>query len=429
MRRVLAGVVAAAIALSAVPGFAQEKLTVWWVKGFYKSEDDALYEAIKKFEAEDRRQGRPVAVCGAGHDRRRRWPRSTPARRRTCLFRYIRLPDCRQVGLRRQARGHLGHHRADERPLRAGHHRDHLPLQRQDQEEGLLRLPDEAADHAHPVLEGHAGAGRASRRATFPKTWKEYWSFWCDKVQPANRKRHGPARLRHRPADGRRLDRLLLLVPDLRRCLQRQAGRRRWQAPGRRSQGEAGPGRGAADYAAPYTKGCTPPSSTSWKDPDNNVAFHNKTTVMTHNATISIAAKWLDDANNEALTPEERAAGRKNYDELIATSGFPKKPDGTTDDLPRGGQDRRDLRRGQEQGAGEGVRGLPVRGREPASLRRGLAGPLVPGDQGQQESPFWQADRIARPSTTSSRPARCRSSSPRTTSSPSSTTRTCGPRR
>ena len=30
---------------------AQEKLTVWWVKGFYKAEDDALFEAIKKFEA------------------------------------------------------------------------------------------------------------------------------------------------------------------------------------------------------------------------------------------------------------------------------------------------------------------------------------------------------------------------------------------
>ena len=53
MRRVLAGVVAGAaalaIALSAAPGFAQEKLTVWWVKGFYKSEDDALYAAIKKY--------------------------------------------------------------------------------------------------------------------------------------------------------------------------------------------------------------------------------------------------------------------------------------------------------------------------------------------------------------------------------------------
>ena len=50
MRRVLAGAAALVIALSAAPGFAQEKLTVWWVKGFYKSEDDALYAAIKKYE-------------------------------------------------------------------------------------------------------------------------------------------------------------------------------------------------------------------------------------------------------------------------------------------------------------------------------------------------------------------------------------------
>ena len=50
---------------------------------------------------------------------------------------------------------------------------------------------------------------------------------------------------------------------------------------------------------------------------------------MTHNYTISIAAKWLDDANNESLTAEQRAAGRKAYDELIATAGFPNKPDGS----------------------------------------------------------------------------------------------------
>ncbi len=42
----------AALGLVAGPAVAQEKqLTVWWVKGFYKSEDDALFEAIKKFEA------------------------------------------------------------------------------------------------------------------------------------------------------------------------------------------------------------------------------------------------------------------------------------------------------------------------------------------------------------------------------------------
>jgi multiple sugar transport system substrate-binding protein len=50
---------------------------------------------------------------------------------------------------------------------------------------------------------------------------------------------------------------------------------------------------------------------------------------MTHNATISIAAKWLDDANNAALTPEQRAQAKKNYTELIRTAGFPSKPDGT----------------------------------------------------------------------------------------------------
>src|SRR6202023_1561425 len=84
------------------------------------------------------------------------------------------------------------------------------------------------------------------------------------------------------------------------------------------------------DYTDVYSKGCTPPSSTSWKDPDNNVAFHNKTTVLTHNATISIAAKWLDDANNEQLSAEQRAQARRNYNEFIRTAGFPTKPDGTS---------------------------------------------------------------------------------------------------
>ena len=83
------------------------------------------------------------------------------------------------------------------------------------------------------------------------------------------------------------------------------------------------------DYTAIRTRGCAPPSSTSWKDPDNNVSFHNKTILLTHNRSISIAAKWLDDANNAALTPEQRAQAKKNYDELIGTAGFPSRPDGS----------------------------------------------------------------------------------------------------
>ncbi len=186
-----AALVAAGMLAAAAPVAAQEKLTVWWVKGFYKSEDDALFAAIKKFEDKTRRQGRAVAVPGAGHDpedgggaRRRH-----AARRRLC--RRLRLPGRRQVGVRRQARGHHGHHHADEGRVPQEHRRDDLPLQRQDQEEGVLRVPAEAADDAHPVLEGHAGATRATRSPTSRPRWKAYWDFWCDKVQPAHRTKTG----------------------------------------------------------------------------------------------------------------------------------------------------------------------------------------------------------------------------------------------
>src|SRR5712671_2722167 len=55
MKRLFMGAIAASALMLAgpavTPAFAQEKLTIWWSKGFYKSEDDALFEAIKKFEA------------------------------------------------------------------------------------------------------------------------------------------------------------------------------------------------------------------------------------------------------------------------------------------------------------------------------------------------------------------------------------------
>ena len=51
--RALSFAVATAIGLvyAAAPAMAQQKITVWWGKGFYKAEDDALLEVIKKFEA------------------------------------------------------------------------------------------------------------------------------------------------------------------------------------------------------------------------------------------------------------------------------------------------------------------------------------------------------------------------------------------
>ena len=50
LKHLAAAAACAGALIAAAPAFAQEKLTVWWQKGFYKAEDDALYAAIKKFE-------------------------------------------------------------------------------------------------------------------------------------------------------------------------------------------------------------------------------------------------------------------------------------------------------------------------------------------------------------------------------------------
>jgi multiple sugar transport system substrate-binding protein len=166
------------------------------------------------------------------------------------------------------------------------------------------------------------------KETDIPKDWKGYFNFWCGKVQEGYRKKTGkrvysvgsPMGVDSSDSFYSFLTYMdaynVKLVDDNGKLLVDQ------------KQVRDGLINAVRDYTETIGKGCTPPSAINWKDPDNNVNFHNKTIMMTHNATISIAAKWLDDMNNDKLKPEERAAARKNYEELIATAGFPNKPDG-----------------------------------------------------------------------------------------------------
>jgi multiple sugar transport system substrate-binding protein len=167
------------------------------------------------------------------------------------------------------------------------------------------------------------------KESDIPKDWSGYWDFWCSKVQAGYRQKTGKRGFGTGfPMGVDSTDSFfsfLTFMDAYNVKLVNDSGKLLVDDPSVR----AGLINAMNDYTSVYAKGCTPPSSTSWKDPDNNVAFHNKTIVMTHNATISIAAKWLDDMNNAALTQEQRDLGKKNYYELIATSGFPLKPDGT----------------------------------------------------------------------------------------------------
>jgi multiple sugar transport system substrate-binding protein len=166
------------------------------------------------------------------------------------------------------------------------------------------------------------------KESDIPKDWKGYFAFWCGKAQEGYRKKTGkrvysvgsPMGVDSSDSFYSFLTYMdaydVKLVDDNGKLLVDQ------------KQVREGLINAVRDYTETIGKGCTPPSAINWKDPDNNVNFHNKTIMMTHNATISIAAKWLDDMNNEKLKPEERAAAKKNYEELIATAGFPNKPDG-----------------------------------------------------------------------------------------------------
>ena len=328
MRKLGLGLAVLALAGMTSAASAQERLTVWWVKGFYKSEDDALYAAIKKYEQKtDTRielsqyavqdmNAKSVAALDAG---------TVPD------IAYSDTYDVQTAG-KWAFDGKL-----EDLSDVLGPMKDRFEAVALSTANLYSDKAKKKAYYAFPIKQQtlHVQywkdmlAQAGFKENDIPGTWKEYWSFWCDKVQPAIRK-----------ATGQRLygtgfpmgvestdsfQSFLSWVDAYNVKLVDDNGKLLVDDP-KVKQGLVA---ALTDYTRPYLKGCTPPSSTTWKDPDNNVAFHNKTIVMTHNYTISIAAKWLDDANNTTLTAEQRAAGRKAYDELIATAGFPKKPDGS----------------------------------------------------------------------------------------------------
>ncbi len=307
----------------------QEKLNVWWVKGFYKSEDDALFAAIKKFE--DKHKNIKIELS--------QYPIQDMLPKTIAALDSGNPPDVAyadpydfQVTGYWAYEGKLEDISSVINPIRS-----HFAPNTVETTFLLNAKENKRAYYAFPLKQqtmhieywvdmlNEAGF----KESDIPTNWKDYWSFWCDKVQPAYRQKVGTrvfgigqpmgvdatdsffSFLTYMDAYGVKLvsesGKLLVDDPDVKKGLINAL----------------------TDYTAIYSKGCTPPSSTSWKDPDNNVAFHNRTTVMTHNATISIAAKWMDDMNNPALTDAQRATAKKNYTENIRTAGWPNRPDGS----------------------------------------------------------------------------------------------------
>ena len=384
---------AAAIGLlQAAPAFAQEKITVWFSKGFYKSEDEALLEAIKKFEAKTNIKvelsqyaiqdmiPKTVAALDSGTPPDVAYADTYDVQASGKWAFEGKLEDLTDILT--PIKGNFAANTIETAYLMNG----------QTKKKAYYGFPlKQQSMHVEIWSDMLEQAG--FKVADIPTTWKEYWSFWCDKVQPAYRKASGTRAYGvGQPMGVESTDSLqsfytfmdaynVKLVDDDGKLLVDDPKVR---------QGLIG---ALGDYTETYIKGCTPPSSTTWKDPDNNVAFHNKSTVMTHNFTISIAAKWFEDSTNPALTPEQRAAGKKAYEETIVTASFPSKPDGTPIKY------RSDVKTGMifsqaknKAGAREFVKFL-LQEENLQPYVEGALGRWFPVTTAGQKSAFWQADR------------------------------------
>jgi multiple sugar transport system substrate-binding protein len=311
--------------MAATPALSQEVLTVWANKGFYKAEDDALLAVVDKFQKATGVKielsltsiedciTKSVGAVEAG----------TPPDVGYCL-----TYDFRTTG-KWAFEGRLADLTSIVEPMKGEFVAEALAttlLQGKDGKKAYYALPVQRQTmHIQYWKDMLEESG--FKDSDIPKTWDAYWDFWCTKVQAGLRAKGKRVFGVGQPLGVASTDTFfsfLMVAAAYDAKIVDDNGKVVLDQP----ENRANMIKALKNYTDLHAKGCTPPGSVNWQDPDNNVAFHNKQIVMTHNATISIAAKWLDDMNNAALTPEQRAEAKKNYEERIATAGFPAKPDG-----------------------------------------------------------------------------------------------------
>jgi multiple sugar transport system substrate-binding protein len=156
--------------------------------------------------------------------------------------------------------------------------------------------------------------------ADIPKEWAPFWSFWCDRVQPAVRKA-----LDRDDIWGVGLPMSVAAADTWVELAQFQyAYDAAWTSVDGRVEVDNPAVRinlikALEAYTAIYRKGCTPPDAIDWENRSNNDAFVAQTVVMTLNETLSIpnairksrpddyrrnvaTVEWPNDAYHQPMT-------------------------------------------------------------------------------------------------------------------------------
>jgi multiple sugar transport system substrate-binding protein len=280
-----AALLASALAIAPLDATAAD-LVVWWPEGYYPEENAAVRETIAAFEQHSGKQvklvffsdaelpDRVVAALAGGQP-----PDFVFGFWRPNYIQKWSLED-RLVDLT-DAIGHFSNLFDPNQLERAA------LLDAKTGQTALYALPmGHVSNYVHvwQSLLGRAGLSLGE----IPKEWNAFWSFWCDKVQPAVRKALGRDDIwgigrSMSEADDTTFQFFQFVyaydadyvTPAGELVIDDREIRRQLISA-------------IENYTAVYREGCTPPDSVTWDDRGNNRAFLAQTVVMTANNTLSI---------------------------------------------------------------------------------------------------------------------------------------------
>jgi multiple sugar transport system substrate-binding protein len=276
---------AAAVAMAPLGAKAAD-LVVWWEKGYYAEEDEAVRETIAAFE----QSGKQVELV---------------------IYPEAELPDRVVAALQAGAPPDLAFGLEIADFISEWAFEDRL-VDLTDAIGSFTNIFDPNALNRVTLLNGETGrralyalpVGISTNHshvwkslleqagftpADIPKEWDAFWSFWCDQVQPAVRQATGREDIWGvgLPMSVENDDSWLQF-----RQFMAAYGVEYVAPDGRLVIDDPGMRRKLVDvidsYTAIYRKGCTPPDSETWTPYGNNERFLNQAVVMTTNETLSI---------------------------------------------------------------------------------------------------------------------------------------------
>lgn len=375
--RITRAVLAAALVLSFAGPAPAADLTIWWNKSYYPEEDQQFDKIVAEFE---KQKGLEVDyVFYTNEDVPRKVLAALTAGAPPDLA-YGFLFDLQHTA--RWAADGVLENVADVVETIKPHLLPHALeavtlLNAQTGERAIYAMPvAQQIEHIHVWKDLLDQAGLSL--AEVPKTWNEFWGWWCETVQPAVRRATGDRNKFGvgQPMSSSASDTIfayMMFLNAFDTAIVDEQGKLTVDDPKVRE----GMIQALDSYTKPFRDRCVPPGAVNWQDSDNNVNFLNKITIMVPNPSLSIPAS-------------QKNPNPDNYYKHMVTMEWPDKPDGRPIEYTASVKTAVIFKDGKNKAAAKEFMKFFL---EPANLGPYLEGSLArwfPVDQRLIDTPYWK---------------------------------------